>query len=62
MPTYHLKKSHLDFNLVHFEDFLRGEKYNFGDRNDLRKSILGLYIVEQRLKARRLNDVRGYDW
>ena len=39
MPTYHLKKSHLDFNLVHFEDFLRTEKYNFGDRNDLKKSI-----------------------
>jgi hypothetical protein len=39
MPVFDLKKSYLDFNLIHFEDFLRTEKYNFGDRNDLKKSI-----------------------
>ncbi len=39
MPVFDLKKSYLDFNLVHFEDFLRTEKYNFGDRNDLKKAF-----------------------
>ena len=39
MPVFNINKSQMDFNLIHFEDWLREQRYNFGDRHDLKKSI-----------------------
>ena len=50
MPIYRHKKEHLDFKLAHFEDYLDEKRFNYGDRNDLEKS------VRDYLKAEKINN------
>jgi hypothetical protein len=39
MPIYRPEQKYLDFKVSHFEDYLDDKRYNYGDRNDLRKKL-----------------------